>query len=213
MSRPTVDELRDQRRYRLRLALPHRDLGPFINTYYFLRRTPIIYLHYAFTTVLLIAWLLMGIEGRYSGGEWAAHFGLAALIFVGLVPLHEGLHALAYRLLGAREVRVEASLRRLTVVAIAPDFVIDSGGFTWVAITPFVVITVLLTLGMMVWEPARHLLLGVLVIHTGATSGDFALLSYVLMHRQRGLFSYDDGIDPVSYFYERIPPSEISPAP
>src|SRR5437773_1111629 len=140
----TPQQLSDARQYRLLIALPHSDLGPFLTTYYFQRRTWIILAHYAFTTVLIIAWLLLGIAGHYSAGDWLRHFALAMLAFIALVPIHEGIHAVVYRALGARDVQMRGSLRRMYFYALAPDFVVDARGFAWVAVAPFLLITVAL---------------------------------------------------------------------
>jgi hypothetical protein len=48
---------------------------------------------------------------------------------------------------GAKDVRLNASLRQGYAYAIIHDFVADSLVFTWVAITPFLVIITLLVLG------------------------------------------------------------------
>ena len=201
MDTPTPDQLR-QGGYRLLLALPHDKLNAFSKTYYFQRITWITLAHYAFCTVLMIAWLLLGMAGRYESHEWLLHFTWAALFFLALVPIHEGIHALMYRLYGAPTVKVATSLRKLYVYAIAPYFVMNRQQFAWVVITPFIAVTVLLTAGMAFLAPIRHLLLGAMVIHTGGTSGDFAMLSYLWIQRKRGLLTFDDEAEQISYFYE-----------
>src|SRR5688572_14214901 len=125
----TPADLQNDPKYRLLLELPHKDLAPFIRTYFFRRFTWIILAHYAFTTVLLIAWLLWGVQGRYNADEWLRHFGLAIIAFAVLVPIHEMMHGIVYQVMGAPIVRMRGSVRQLYVLAIAPDFVVSGGDF------------------------------------------------------------------------------------
>jgi hypothetical protein len=47
--------------------------------------------------------------------------------------------------------------------------------------------------------------LGLLMVHTAATSGDWAILNYLWLHRGKGVYTYDDAANGTSYFYEKIP--------
>jgi hypothetical protein len=46
--------------------------------------------------------------------------------------------------------------------------------------------------------------LAALGLHTAGTSGDWALLNYLWLHRERRILTYDDAELGETYFFERI---------
>lgn len=148
-------------------------------------------------------WIEEGIQQKLAFSAWIQNFGYAVICFVALVPIHEALHGAVYKAFGASDVRYNISLRQFYAYAIAHHFVADRREFTWVALTPFVVINSLLILAAAFWSPAQFFLLGVLLVHTAGTSGDFAMLNYLWLNRHQEVFTYDDAISHTSYIYAR----------
>lgn len=196
-------DLRDNPRFSLLAQVSHDDLGNFTNTYYWQKRSWLIWAHYAFALGILGAIARVAFVGRYGVDDWLTGFGLGVVIFILLFPIHEGLHGLAYKLLGARDVRFAVSLRQLYAYALAHHFVLGARRFAWVALAPFVVINAALAAGALTFEPFRFYLLCALLIHTTSTSGDFALLNFLWLNRGRGMVTYDDADERHSYFYAR----------
>ncbi|HEX2059169.1 MAG TPA: DUF3267 domain-containing protein, partial [Thermoanaerobaculia bacterium] len=131
-------------------------------------------------------------------------FGIAFVsLFVVILPLHEALHAVAYRMVGARDVRWDYSARMMAVWVIAHRFVVGTGAFAFVALAPFVVLNALLVAGAIVFPQYALLLLFVLLWHLHGCAGDWSLLNFVWFHRARGFWTYDDAEAGVSYFYGR----------
>ncbi len=130
-------------------------------------------------------------------------FGYAVICFVVLVPFHEALHGLVYKAIGATDVRYNISLRQFYAYAIAHNFVADHRQFAWVALAPFLVISMLLVMAAAFWPPLRFVLVGTLLVHTAGTSGDFAMLNYLWLNRHQEVFTYDDAVSHTSYFYGR----------
>jgi hypothetical protein len=64
-----------------------------------------------------------------------------AFVFVILLPIHEGIHALAYKSLGAKNVRFSYTWRKLAVYTCAPLFVIRLKEIIPLALAPFAAIT------------------------------------------------------------------------
>lgn len=118
-----------------------------------------------------------------------------------LLPLHEALHALAYWVCGARDIRFGWVPRQFMVYAAAHHFVANSRQFVFVAILPFAVITAGLLVAKSMWPAYTLLWYGVLMLHTVGCMGDAALLGYYYDHRQRGLLTYDDLAEKKSYFF------------
>ncbi|MFM6127277.1 MAG: DUF3267 domain-containing protein [Sphaerospermopsis kisseleviana] len=110
-----------------------------------------------------------------------------------LLPLHEWLHALAYRLLGFSRVSVVYRWRTLTAFCVADKAVLASKQFWFVCLAPSIPINAILVLaiGFTAGVP-RLLLSGALLLHLAAASGDVALLNVLWLHRRTPLFTYDD---------------------
>ena len=120
-----------------------------------------------------------------------------------VLPLHEALHAVAYWLAGARDVRWDYSLRMLAVWVIAHRFVVSTGAFLFVALAPFVVLNALLVVAAIAFPQYAVLLLFVLLVHLHGCAGDWSLVNFVWLHRERGFWTYDDAVTGKSYFYGR----------
>src|SRR5687768_17047053 len=117
----TPADLQTDPKYRLLMSVHFDKLGSLIVAYYFKRQTWIIFAHYAFITVLLIAWLLLGIREHNARIDWLIHYGWAMLIFLGLAAVHEVIHGVAYRAVGAPQVKLKIGWREGTAYAIAPN--------------------------------------------------------------------------------------------
>jgi hypothetical protein len=114
-------------------------------------------------------------------------------------------------MVGARDIRWDYSPRMLAVWVIAHRFVANARAFTFVALAPFVLINAALIAGAIVWPAFAVFLLFVLLWHLHGSSGDWALLNFVWLHRDRGFWTWDDADAGRSWFYgraERYGPAE-----
>lgn len=136
-------------------------------------------------TLAFIGWLLAGIP--------------ATLL---LVPLHELLHGLMFRWYGAKDVRYGVIWRYLMFYAVAHHFPVNFRQFRYIALAPFVVIS-LLCLGVYFWVPVegKALIPGLYIFHTICCAGDFGLCAYFNKYKQRQPISFDDANSHISYFY------------
>jgi hypothetical protein len=207
MLRLRPEDLQNNGKFLLLDELHHINVVPFVAEYFRLSHPPrhVYRLCCLFATLLLMFLLFRETVTFWSklwqtlGGFWAT------LLF--LLPLHETIHALAYRFFGADDVRVIYCWRRFTAYAVADNFVLRDREFFWVSILPFLSITLLLV-GLMGLCPAfRILFAGMLLLHTAACNGDFALLNYRWMHRHAEMLTYDDLALQRSYFYLSLPAS------
>ncbi len=136
-------------------------------------------------------------------GNVALQFGLAFLcFFVVLLPIHEAIHGLVFKLLGARKVGFGWSRKSLIVYAYAQKFVMTLRENAWVAAMPFMVITTLLVI-LWVLFPQWPLFWGTaLFFHTSACIGDFILILYYFKNKKYPMYTYDDIEDKnYSYFF------------
>jgi hypothetical protein len=131
----------------------------------------------------LTAIIFVALDEHRSFLRSLGDFGLAFVaLFVVILPLHELLHAAAYRLVGARDIRWDYSMRMLAVWVIAHRFVAGTRAFLMVAFAPFVVLNAALIAGAIAFPKIAVLLLFVLLWHIHGTAGDWALLNFVWLH-------------------------------
>ena len=127
-----------------------------------------------------------------------------------VIPFHELIHALGYLLLGAKKIRFGAVLKHFAFYAVADDFVASRNAFVFLALSPFIVVSLLNLAGFVfVQGYASYTYISVLFFHATMCAGDFALLSYFEFHRDKELYTFDDVGNKISYFYFRKP--EVSP--
>lgn len=152
--------------------------------------------------LIVAAYIYSRQSGSLSAGEFIAWLlpGMAAVIL--LIPFHEGIHGLLFRLFGAKDVRYGVVWRKLMFYAVAHDFAVNYRQLLVIALGPYVV----LSLGMglaAVWLPGgwKVFVAGMYVFHTLCCVGDFGLCGY--MHRFRHLkpLTFDDADARISYFY------------
>lgn len=131
-------------------------------------------------------------------------FSLGMVCAFALIPIHEMIHGAVYYLVGAREVKYEANFRKFVFYAMADKFVANARQFALVAIAPFAVITTTLVVTCFFVSPANSfVVLGALLVHTGACSGDFGLMSYFDSNKEYEVVTIDDRDAATSYFLIR----------
>lgn len=194
--------------YRPVETLPHDALIPFVRRYLYTKTVSSI-LYFALNIVLLGAsvWSLTItiITDQQPVSGWVMHYMLGLFIAFLLVPLHEYLHVLAYRMLGARETSYMANLKKFYFAALANRFVANEREFRVIALAPLVVISLMvLMLLILVDEGWTVACLGALLMHTGMCSGDVALLSFFERHQDKNMVTFDDVPAKISYFYGKV---------
>ena len=124
--------------------------------------------------------------------------------FTAIIPMHEIIHGIVYLLLGARKIRFGVKLRQFAFYAVAEDFVTNRTAFYILALAPFIILSVLNLFGFFyIRGYAGYTYLSVLFWHATMCAGDFALLSYYEVHKDKELYTFDDVKNRTSYFYYR----------
>jgi len=192
--------------YTLLATLNHKELVPFLKPYLFKwNRYAVLYHIITFLLCFVITIVLGYRVGRYGFNfDMVAHFlygfGFALLV----LPLHELLHGIAYKMVGAPKVSYGGDIKKFVFFAVADNFVVSYREFRFVALAPFVVITSI-AIGMCFVLPISwaYTMLGVILVHSMFCGGDFGLLSFFREHRQQEVITYDDVANKVSYFYSK----------
>lgn len=185
--------------------MTHASLAEFVIEYFLRRPSWLTRLHHAMTVATFIA-VIVAANATGRSLRWCfADFGLAFVaLFLIVLPVHELLHALAYRLVGAQDIRWDYSLRMMAVWVVAHRFVATTGPFVVVALAPFVIINAALIAAAIMVPKSSVFLLFVLLWHLHGSIGDWALLNFISIHRRRGFWTFDDADAGKSYFYGRV---------
>ncbi len=208
--RHTVEQIKNDSRFQLLDKLHYDDIVDFA-TEYVRKRTRSMF----FYLVLIIVFFILQ-WSAFLYGIFAKDMNTISLLkqfLYGLIisltiviPFHELIHALGYFLLGARKIRFGAVLKHFAFYAVADDFVANRNAFIFLALSPFVIVSLLNIAGFVfVQGYASYTYISVLFFHATMCAGDFALLSYFEFHRDKELYTFDDVGKKISYFYYKKP--------
>lgn len=184
--------------------LSHQELLPFVKLY-LKKKTFSKLLYNVFNglggIMLFIVYELYKSQFKFEDAlsNFAYGIGIAFL----LIPLHEWIHALAYKSQGAKDTSYDANFKKFYFMALANGFVANKKEFKVIALAPFVTISLALVLLTFILPPVWKITMaGIYITHTACCGGDFALLSYFDFNKDKNIVTYDDAENRISYFLE-----------
>ena len=143
--------------------------------------------------------------GTGSGWSLLGQALIGLIGFFGVLPVHEAIHGLFFRQIGAGKVGYGGSWKNLLIYAYAQHFVMTLRELALVAVMPFLLITLALGLAWAIWPVYKIVWSTMLVLHTLGCVGDFALIRYYFKNRRRPMYTYDDiEGEQRSYFFEAV---------
>jgi hypothetical protein len=205
--RLSVQDLEDQTRYRQILSISYSELITFVMDYIRKKSALMVFFWTAcFAFFILSVNVRINISGYFPYKNILFHSVLGVIVFPLLcVPVHEVLHILPYYFTGAKDIRVGMDLRQYLFYVTAHRHVATPLEFRIVAFTPFLVISALLIIlvfllpGLWKWSLSLFLF-----AHSTMCAGDFALLNFYFLNRNKKIFSWDDAEKKEAYFYEKL---------
>lgn len=208
--RRTVEQIKNDSNFQLLDKLHYDDIVDFA-TKYVRKRTRSMFIYLVLLIIffcLLWSVFFFGIFARDMNTVSLLKqflYGLIISLTI-VIPFHELIHAFGYFLLGARKIRFGAVLKHFAFYAVADDFVAGRNAFIFLALSPFIVVSLLNLAGFIfVQGYASYTYISVLFFHATMCAGDFALLSYFEFHRNKELYTFDDVGKKTSYFYYKKP--------
>ncbi|MCD4710589.1 MAG: DUF3267 domain-containing protein [Bacteroidales bacterium] len=204
---PDAETLQKDSRYRKILELDFSEMIPFVLSN--IRKRGVIPLLYmtinAATLLFIIFYAVWSVKsGQLSAGKifWQIVAGIVAGSIL-VIPPHEILHGLAYRMLGARKIRFGVDLQQFIFYVTADRFPISRRELAFLALTPFVIINMVIIVVTAGWATQITLFFtSLLLSHNIMCIGDFAMVSYAFSQKGE-LYTYDDTDKKRSYFFER----------
>lgn len=208
VKKPDADTLLTDPRFKKILELDFSNMIPFVISN--IRKGGILPFFYMMINIaallVIILYALWLARNGYSGTGrifWQITGGILAGSLL-VIPPHEMLHGLAYRILGARNIKFGMDLQQFIFYVTADRFPISKGELGFLAMTPFVLINLCLLVPTLVWIPQVILFsTSLLLSHNVMCIGDFAIVSYAVSQKSP-LFTYDDIGKKKSYFYVKV---------
>lgn len=189
-------------------TLRHDDLLVFIKKAY--EQKNISYYIYNFLAVVFLG-ILVGlmckefVKGEFRFSTEFTYFSYGLLSTFLLIPLHEYIHVLAYKYVGAKNTSYDMNLKKFYFMAMADKFVANAKQFKIVALAPFVVISSMCLISIFfVSGYWIYFSIGIFFTHSLFCSGDFGLVNYFETHADKEVYTYDDKAAGISYFYEKV---------
>lgn len=209
MKNPNPHYIKESGKFRQLSALEYDHIVDFVFRNIRLKVFPS-YFYFGFNLICLLTLLYFFISPLAGGnsGFFPLFLSLVGGLLSGsvlIIPLHEIVHGLAYKIVGAPRIHFGADLRQMIFYVTAHNFAINRKSFRFVAMAPFVFINLSggLVYFLTYWtEPV--FLLSLLFFHNLMCIGDFAMLSYFSAAGNRELYTFDDLDKRVSYIYEKI---------
>jgi hypothetical protein len=204
LNKPTIEELEDSSGYSKELTLRYSDIAHFVVDRLLTASLPMILLW----IVLLAAAILSAVFWPgliFKLQEPQILKGLltgTVLIPLLLVPLHEVLHLVPFRLAGARDIRMGSDFRQGIIYITAHRFVTGKRLLAFVAMTPFTVITAGLITSIALCPVWWQWVISIsLFVHTTMCAGDAAMLTYTNSFKGKEVYTWDDADLMEAYFY------------
>lgn len=200
---PSAEDIENSGEYHIIKEIPYSDLLPFVLENLG-RRTAVMFIFWALCALMLLAAVVFRISyhSSYSFATFFIH-SLAGIVILPLlvIPVHEGFHIIPYRIGGARTIRIGMDLKQFIFYVTAHRFVASPLLFIIVALTPFLVISVAVTLIIFLLPgPWQWSFILFLFFHTTMCAGDFALINFYWLNRDKRIYTWDDADKKIAYF-------------
>jgi len=205
---PDIEKLHHDPGYRQILELEFSDMIPFVLSN--IRKKGLFSILYLTINMAFLAFIILyAIWGLLDMQiTWATIIKQTLSgIFAGsilVIPVHEILHGLAYRILGARRIEFGADLQQFIFFVTADRYPVSGNQLYFLAMTPFVVINlVIVAITALVFPQVILFAAFLLLSHNIMCIGDFAIVNYVRL-TPGGVITYDETENKRRYFFQEV---------
>ncbi|SHF93610.1 Putative zincin peptidase [Mariniphaga anaerophila] len=210
MANPTNEELQNSEKYELVAQLEHRRIKEFVveqlNTESSLIKGFMVYQGIMILVGLFFATrpLVLALRGNFEPLFWL--LGAMVFSFSLLIVIHELLHLLAFKITGAKKVRIGGDLKKFIFYAEADRHVLNKKQFSFIALTPLVAVKIMALAGIIltISSPAVYFWIFVMCVHSLFCAGDVGMLSFLNRFTDSEIYTFDVSEEKRSYFYREI---------
>jgi hypothetical protein len=207
---PSVKNLQNQERFKLITELSHHQIKDFVIEQLTVKSLIInIFMIYQVLMILIgLFFSTRSVIFAIRGDLQPLVYTIAGLAFTFtlLVFIHEILHGISLKIIGATKVTYGGIIKKFIFYAQADKFVINRRQFSFVALTPFIVIKVI-TLAVVIafWNhPLLYSGIIIMSAHSLFCAGDIGLLSFFYRYPGYEIYTYDLKSESKSFFYMEL---------
>jgi len=204
----TVEELDNEQKFRQILVVKYADLIPFI--FDNLKRFTFLMAFFCFLSAVFLCiavYLRINLISPYPFLTVMLYSFLGFLIIpIISIPVHEALHVIPFYLSGAKDIRLGMDLKQYLFYVTAHRYVASPKQFIIVALAPFLIISLAVVYLIIILPPLWQWSFSLfLFVHSTMCAGDFALVNFYYINRNKTIYTWDDVDNKTAYFYEAIP--------
>lgn len=204
----TYHDIRNSNKFSMLLKLEQDKIVDFVFKY-FKKNNNATRMFYFLNILFVILLIRIMVEGFLMNDvSWGkvllySFFGLLAGM-AAVIPFHEGIHGLAYKMVGAKKIKFGMDIKQGIFFVTADRFVIGRNKFFVVALAPFVVLTAVFLTGFYL-SPFYYkwMFIVTLISHSTMCIGDFAFMSFFFEYPEKELYTFDEPEKKLSYVYEK----------
>jgi hypothetical protein len=203
---PSIQELNDSNKFKLIAEIDILNPNPFFKEFAKGFITTIFLISLCLGFGFFVGFLSMQlIQGKIIASSVFYQF-ISAFFFMFLIllPTHEGIHAITYWLKGAKEIRFSKANKSFAVFTMANHHVVNLKEYPILAITPFLVISLLISFLFYLYSAYLVFFVVLLIIHSFACIGDVILINFAFNNWNKIIYNFDDFTLKKSYFFEKI---------
>lgn len=202
----SIEELDDELRFEKTLTLKYSEVAPFV--FNRLGKPGFVTLISWITiaaSAFLSVWLWPGLRHHVADPHILKGLAIGLVLLpVILIPVHEALHIIPYRVAGARDIRLGSDIKQGIIYVTAHRYVTSGTLFSTVALTPLIILTAAAVFLIPVVQPWWQWVISlILFIHSTMCLGDAILTDYTTSLGRKNVFTWDDADKGESYFYVR----------
>lgn len=184
----------------------HQDIKPFIKECLTVKGV----YRKLYTVISMVSLIFLIAFATYSFTKWLIDDNINLLIqfLCGtlfslsiLIIIHELIHALAYRLMGAKHIYFGANIKKFVFYAASDGDIINGKAFGLIALAPFAVISLSGLSLCLLFPYYTPLFVTILALHNLFCGGDFAMLNFINQYPVKKIFTVDLRAVKESYFY------------
>ena len=209
MENPSIEELRNSDKYELIAKLNHQQIKEFvINQLAENGKIIKVYMIYQILMILVgIFFFTRSIVLAFQTSFEPLYYSIGALLFSFsvLIIIHELLHGIALKIIGAPKVNFGGYLKKFIFYVEADRFVINRKQFAFIALTPLFAVKLITLTGIIFLfnQPVFYFLIFVMSAHSLFCAGDIGLLSVFYKYKDSEIFTFDVKAEKTSYFYRK----------
>jgi len=106
--------------------------------------------------------------------------------------LHEGIHWLAYKIVGAKEIKIHIDFKNRNLYTTADKFIMDKKSFYFVELSPLIIIFSIIYLGIKLFPDYSVTFSLLMIWHFFSCNKDIKIVNYFYSYKGQKIFKYDD---------------------